>query len=174
MEIERIRGGRGNLDEVRATTRFLLDNNTDLAVLLRHFDGIGVSTDELPASLKRRSDEEVLAYAWQRDRVLLTHDDDFLDVRRHPWETNPGVVVMPGGSGDVARYLRTIGNMLALIIKPYRRLWISTYTHIQASGSIVVKGVNATTKVEIAPWTLRFDEDARPYQWVDEEVELLQ
>src|ERR1039458_4011072 len=102
MEIERIRGGRGNLDEVRATTRFLLDNNTDLAVLLRHFDGIGVSTDELPGSLKRRGDEEGLAYAWQRDRVLLTHDDDFLDVRRHPWETNPGVVVMPGGSGDVA------------------------------------------------------------------------
>lgn len=168
LEVETIRGGRSDLDEVRAITRFLLDNNTDLAVLLRYFDGIGISSDELPERLKRRGDDEVLAYAWEQDRVLLTHDEDFLSEQLHPWETNPGIVVMPGGSGDVNRYLPIIGSMLNLM-KPYRTLWLYTYTHIQKSGNIVIRGVNATTKVEFPSWTLRFDESGRPLQWFDEE-----
>src|SRR5262249_3236699 len=47
-----------------------------------------------------RSDEEVLAYAWREDRIVLTHDTDFLDQRRFPSHRHPGVIVLPGAEGD--------------------------------------------------------------------------
>lgn len=154
------------LKEVEGTTKFLLDNNVDLEVLLRYLDGQGLSADELPLRLINRPDDEVLAEARRQDRVLLTHDADFLNEALHPPETNPGVVVMPGGRGDVAKYLPNIGAILKLM-KPYRALWRQTYIHIQESGMIVVKGVNSTTGEPISPWYLRF-ENGVPHQWVDD------
>jgi len=35
--------------------------------------------------LKGRADEDVFAYAWRDNRILVTHDEDFLDDRRFRW-----------------------------------------------------------------------------------------
>jgi predicted nuclease of predicted toxin-antitoxin system len=48
--------------------------------------------------LSGRSGEEVLAFAWEEQRILLTHDFDFLDDSRFPFQRNPGLVVLPGGT----------------------------------------------------------------------------
>src|SRR5262245_16251253 len=47
--------------------------------------------------LRGRDDSEVYEAARREDRVLLTHDGDFLDDRRFPpHRKHPGVVVLPG------------------------------------------------------------------------------
>lgn len=47
-----------------------------------------------------RSDEDVFAAAWKDNRVVVTHDSDFLDDRRFPPNRNPGVIVVqPGADG---------------------------------------------------------------------------
>jgi hypothetical protein len=155
------------LSEVQGTTKFLLDNNIDVEVMLRFLDGLGISANELPLKLLNKPDDMVLAEAWTQDRVLITHDPDFLNETWHPPEVNPGVVVIPGGSGDVERHLPVIGTMLSMM-KPYRSLWLQSYVHILEDGLIVIKGVNATTKERIEPWRLRFDEEGTPRQWADE------
>jgi predicted nuclease of predicted toxin-antitoxin system len=158
------RYSRRLMAEVKGNARFLLDNNVD-ADILAYLDGIGIGAHMLPYALVDRPDDEVLAEAWRQDRVLLTHDTDFLDTTLHPPESCPGVVVMPGGSGNAERYYPTIGAMLKLI-KPYRALWRQTYVHIQDSRMIVIKGVNATHGIEIEPWALRFDDRGNPFQWL--------
>jgi predicted nuclease of predicted toxin-antitoxin system len=51
-------------------------------------------------NLEGRSDEDVLAFAWKDNRILITHDPDFLDNRQFPPNRNPGIVLIrPGSSG---------------------------------------------------------------------------
>src|ERR1035438_2111606 len=116
-----------SLKVVEGVTRFLLDKNVDADVMLRFLDGRGLSAQPLPSWLYNRPDDQVLGEAWKQDRVLLTHDVGFLDMKLYPPEANPGVLVMPGGSGNIERHLRTIGLMLDLM-KPYRLLWLHTFT----------------------------------------------
>lgn len=94
-------------DEVRAATqlfakrtRILIDENIpkEVADFLRG-RGHNVTTVE-EAGLAGHPDENVLGLAQKEDRLVLTHDDDFLDDRKFPPHRNPGVVVLPGGNGD--------------------------------------------------------------------------
>ena len=83
----------------RKKARFLVDESLGDGVA-RVLRDLGWNTVFGPnVGLARHSDEDVFAYAWRKHRVLLTHDRDFLDDRRFPSHRNPGVVVLPGGSG---------------------------------------------------------------------------
>ena len=62
-----------------------------------------------------RSDEDVAAFAFKDDRVLLTHDPDFLDTRRFPHHRHRCVVVLPGAHGNDRALLRALGNMLSVV-----------------------------------------------------------
>lgn len=95
LGVEQDRYQRRAMAEVKGTTKFLLDNNVD-SNLLSFLDGVGIAAHLLPLAVVDRPDDEVLAEAWRQDRILLTHDTDFLDTTLHPPETCPGVVVMPG------------------------------------------------------------------------------
>ena len=55
------------------------------------YNAIGVAQ----LGLTGHSDEDVFAAAWRERRILLTQDHDFLDDRRFPPHSNPGVVVLP-------------------------------------------------------------------------------
>ena len=55
--------------------------------------------DVFEEGLVGRPDEDVMAFAWRTQRILLTHDRDFLDDHRFPEHRNPGVIVLPGGDG---------------------------------------------------------------------------
>jgi len=98
--------------------RFLVDESVGMDAVrlirdrgwdVRYVDNVGVSG---------RSGEEVLAFAWEEQRILLTHDFAFLDDRRFPFQHNPGLVVLPAvGLADA------INGVLALIgpcAKAYR------------------------------------------------------
>lgn len=94
--------------------RFLVDESLGLGTteVLRHL-GWNVK-DVSEVGLSGHPDENVFAYAYREDRILLTHDTDFLDDTRFPPHRNGGVVVLPGGSGDEVALLRGLRLCLAL------------------------------------------------------------
>lgn len=86
--------------EFRGKARFLVDESAgkNVAEFLR--DG-GYNTKYVgEEGLEGHPDEDVYAFAWKENRIVVTHDPDFLDDRRFPPNRNPGIVlVRPGSSG---------------------------------------------------------------------------
>lgn len=86
--------------EYRRKARFLVDESAgrEVALLL---EGLGYNTKyAAELGLLGRSDEEVFAVAWREQRIIVTHDYDFLDDRRFPPHRNPGIIVVgPGSDG---------------------------------------------------------------------------
>lgn len=82
-------------------------------------------------------DGDVLAYAQRTDRILLTHDADFLNDRLFPPHRNPGVVVLPGGSGEQEPLLRALGIMLT-VVAPLREIYRASKVAISADGTIAI------------------------------------
>ncbi len=84
----------------RGKARFLVDESIGVAVadFLREN---GFNTKYVgDIGLLGHSDEDVFAAAWKEDRIVVTHDPDFLDDRRFPPHRNPGVIlVRPGADG---------------------------------------------------------------------------
>ena len=91
-----------------------------------------------------RGEEEVLAYAWREDRMLWTHDRDFLDDTRFPEHRNPGIVILPGGSGDQQAMGVGIGTALRVFgFAP--TIWKKSMTTITADGEIAIRNRDIAT-----------------------------
>ena len=73
-----------------SNARFLVDESVGInaARLIRDRGWNVCYVDDV--GLSGRSDEEVLAFAWEEQRILLTHDFEFLDDNRFPFQRNPG------------------------------------------------------------------------------------
>jgi len=84
----------------RKIARFLVDENAGigLASLIRELGLNAKYVDDV--RLRGRADKDIFAFAHKENRVILTHDDDFMDNRQFPIHLSPGVVKIPGGSGD--------------------------------------------------------------------------
>ena len=95
--------------------RFLVDEHVSdlLAGALRDRGWNERTVEE--RGLRGRPDEQVLAAAFKEDRVLLTQDADFLDEGRFPPHRNPGIVVLPGGSGDVDALVEALATLLPVV-----------------------------------------------------------
>ena len=120
-------------------TKFLVDENVpeEIAEHLREIWNVNV---ELAAEvgLKGKDDHAVFAYAWREKRVLLTHDDDFLNDADFPAHRNPGVVILPGGSGEVERLEQAL-YIVADLIGRDADAWQSTKVVIGANGEVLAK-----------------------------------
>lgn len=68
------------------------------------------------------SDESIYQYAYQNNRIILTHDEDFLNNQNFPFYCNPGVIVFPGGNGDKSVLVRAISDML-VVIAPFGEVY---------------------------------------------------
>src|SRR5215469_3132633 len=79
--------------------RFLVDESLGegVARVLREDGWNAIFVSDV--GLVSHSDEDVFAHAWKEDRIVLTHDHDFLDDRCFPPHRNAGVIVLPGASG---------------------------------------------------------------------------
>jgi predicted nuclease of predicted toxin-antitoxin system len=130
-------------DEIRATqrlrkkARFLVDHNVhaETVPFLREDGWNAVTVDEV--GLASHSDEDVLAYAQRDDRILITHDRDFLDDRRFPPHRNPGLVVVPVGAGEQVTLVRAL-MVLKTLIAPYRELYRQAKIVINADASVSI------------------------------------
>jgi predicted nuclease of predicted toxin-antitoxin system len=87
------------------TIRFHLDENVNLviATALRRY-GVDVTTT-VEANLRTSSDEEQLAYVQRENRVIVTHDDDFLRLVNRTLD-HPGIAYCH-------KEARTIGEIIS-------------------------------------------------------------
>jgi len=109
--------------ELGGKAQFLVDENIHEIVteILRKKGWNAISVTEV--NLAGHSDEDVLAYAWREDQILLTQDHNFLDDRRFPEHRNPGIIILPSepvGSSKFARPLLQALNIIGSFRKLYR------------------------------------------------------
>ena len=92
--------------------KFLVDENLGPGVAIA-LDYLGHNVKFGPnVGLGGKSDQDVFAFAWREKRVLLTHDDDFLNDQQFPFNRNPGVIVLPGKQGEFEPLSNAIQSML--------------------------------------------------------------
>jgi hypothetical protein len=126
--------------------RLLVDESLGVAVteLLRSLGWNVFDVSE--AGLVGHPDENVFAYALKHDRILLTHDADFLDDRKFPFDNNrnPGVIVLPGGSGGDSILIRALNLALGNICSA-RELFRGAKIAISPEGVITIRQRNLET-----------------------------
>jgi predicted nuclease of predicted toxin-antitoxin system len=121
--------------------RFLIDESVGMeAARLIRDRGWNVRYVE-DVGLLGRSGEEVLAFAWKEQRILLTHDFDFLDDSRFPFHGNPGLVVLPGATGSRLGLADAINGVLALI-GPYFKAYRGYKIRITEDGVWTIRSFN--------------------------------
>jgi predicted nuclease of predicted toxin-antitoxin system len=96
-------------NECKGRARFLIDESLGMRVTTALRDKGWNVKDVSEVGLNGHSDEDIFAYAKREDRILLTHDSDFLDDKRYPMGRNPGVIVLPGADGSVSALSRALG-----------------------------------------------------------------
>jgi predicted nuclease of predicted toxin-antitoxin system len=96
--------------------------------------------------LAGKDDEAVAAYAWREKRMIWTHDRDFLDDARVPEHRNPGVVVLPGGDGNLDAMVHGLHVALTVFARG-GRLWSKTKASIAANGEMTIRSRDEVGKV---------------------------
>jgi predicted nuclease of predicted toxin-antitoxin system len=121
--------------------RFLVDESVGIeAVKLIRDRGWNVCCVD-DVGLLGRSGEEVLAFAWKEQRILLSRDFDFLDDSRFPFHPNPGLVVLPGATGSILELADAISSVLALI-GPYFKAYRGYKIRIAEDGVWTIRCFN--------------------------------
>jgi predicted nuclease of predicted toxin-antitoxin system len=139
--------------------RFLLDEDIDpsLAPTLRNL-GWNVRT-VAEADLRGHPDESVLAYAKREDRVLLTHDDGYLDDRCHPPHRNPGVIVIP--QEEIAA-IAALSSVLP-IVGYFREIFRGDKIQVDADGTIKIKSTDEAGRRKTTRY--RYSRGEHALQW---------
>lgn len=121
--------------------RFLIDESVGMEVarLIRDRGWNVCYVDDV--GLLGRSDEEVLAFAWKEQRILLTYDFDFLDDSRFPFNRNPGLVVLPRATDSRFGLADAINGVLALI-GPYFKAYRGYKIRISEEGVWTIRSFN--------------------------------
>jgi hypothetical protein len=116
-------------------TRFLLDANMEPwafhVMRYKHLDVRGCDSD-----LRSSDDQAVFAAAWRLRRLLVTHDNDFLDDQQFPFSRCSGLLVLP----TYGRVSMQFANLLAgacELVSRGARLWF--HTKIVAKRDFTVK-----------------------------------
>lgn len=153
----------------RKKARFLVDESlgVETAKFLREL-GWNVK-DVSEVGLSGRSDEDVLAYAFREKRILLTHDTDFLDDRRFPPHRNPGVVVLPGGSGSEEPLIRALFDLLT-IVGPFAEGYRGAKMQISTDRVFSIRHRHADGTIKTDRYMVRGRGPA--LEWVDDPREL--
>ena len=155
-----------DFNRFKKKTLFLVDESLGEAVaLVLREDGWNAEF-ALDVGLGGHSDEDLLAYAWKEDRVLLTHDHDFLDDRRFPPHRNPGIVILPGSSGTGEGLVFAL-RRVASIIGPNRKAFPRFKIEITQDGIWNVKSMVRVSD-DVRNWRLRFGRNEEIYEWEDE------
>ncbi len=125
----------------KGKARFLVDESVGIATAglirdrgwnVRYVDDVG---------LLGRSEKEILTFAWREQRILLTHNLEFLDDSRFPFRHNPGLVVLPGATGSALGLADAINGVLALI-GPYFKAYRGYKIRITEDGIWTIRSFN--------------------------------
>src|SRR6185436_2129670 len=121
----------------RKKARFLVDESVDPDVAKLLTDSGWNAKHATEVGLGGHSDEDLLSFAQQDDRILLTHDSDFLNDRTFPHHRNPGVIVLCGMQGNRRAIVHNMDWVLGTV-GVTRELWRATRISITAQGSWIV------------------------------------
>lgn len=150
----------------RKKTRFLIDESLGrgVAEFLRDKGYNAVFANDV--DLAGHSDEDIFAYAWREQRMLWTHDKDFLDDTRFPEHRNPGIVVLPGGDGNDNVMGIGVGTAL-LVFGAAPSIWEKTKSAVSPTGEMTIRRRDIDTGKII---TTRYRMTFRGYaeMWDDE------
>jgi predicted nuclease of predicted toxin-antitoxin system len=152
--------------EHRKKTRLLVDESlgAEVANVLR---SAGWNTRYVAdVGLQGHSDEDVLAFAQRDDRILLSHDTDFLDDRRFPPHRNPGVIILPGGSGDEAGLGRALGRALS-VVGHLREVYRGAKVGVSSDGTITIRNRDFNSGA-MQNTRYRFARDGSLEEWYDD------
>jgi hypothetical protein len=112
--------------------------------------------------------ENLFAFAQKQDRILLTHNVDFLDDRKFPPDPNrnPGVIVLPGASGGDSILIRAIGEALSLV-GYFREVYRGSKIIVSEDGTLTVSSRNRETgRIERTKY--RFTKNGwQRFGWID-------
>jgi hypothetical protein len=70
--------------------------------------------------------------------MLWTYDRDFLDDSKFPEHRNPGIVVLPGGSGDDQAMGIGVGTALA-VFGAAPSIWEKTKSVVSPTGEMTIR-----------------------------------
>src|SRR3989442_6007562 len=153
--------------KTKKKARFLDDQTVDVAVTQLLRDSGWNANHASEAGLLGQPDENILAHAQREDRILLTHDPDFLNDRAFPPHRNPGVIVLPGAQGNQRAILAALRDILP-VVGAFREIWRATKIVVAQDGTWTVttfdNDVGRFTKTRY-----RFPKNRRPEYWVDED-----
>jgi hypothetical protein len=148
-------------------SRFIIDNDVDVWVR-DQLQGKGLSAVSLPENLRDAADHVVLAEAKRMDRVLITHDQRFVDPRNISPDENPGIVIIPrDGQGRLDWGL--ISAVLAHIYLS-RHGVDQTVVYVYSSGRITIWNPNEYTG-KMEPVFCRLNRERDVEVWVDDDEE---
>jgi predicted nuclease of predicted toxin-antitoxin system len=88
--------------------------------------------------LTGKSDEDIAAYAWRENRMIWTHDRDFIDDKVLPEHRNPGIVVLPGGDGEQNAMLGGLRTALTIFGRG-AQIWKKSKTVVTADGELTMR-----------------------------------
>jgi predicted nuclease of predicted toxin-antitoxin system len=148
-------------------TKFVVDENLGLGTAQALRDAWGANVEFGPeVGLEGKDDTAVFAYAWRKKRVLLTHDRGFLDDSRFPESRNPGVVILPGGSGEMEPFWDGLQKAMLLVGRDPAE-WRGKKITIGANGEVAIKGrIARSGAVEIRRYM--FTQSGPALVWEDE------
>jgi predicted nuclease of predicted toxin-antitoxin system len=126
--------------------RFLIDESVGMeaARLIRDGGWNVCYVDDV--GLSQRSGEEVFAFAWKEQRILLTYDFDFLDDSRFPFNRNPGLVVLPRTT-DSRRGLPDAINGVLALIGPYFKAYRGYKIRITEDGVWTIRHFDTEKRI---------------------------
>jgi predicted nuclease of predicted toxin-antitoxin system len=104
--------------------------------------------------LTGKSDEEVAAYAWRENRIIWTHDRDFLDDKVLPEHRNPGVVVLPGGDGDLDAMVGGLRTAFTVFGQFGAQVWKKSKTVVTAEGELTMRNRDPSGRITSARYRL--------------------
>lgn len=107
--------------------RFLLDENLGRSGLqvFRVSSHDAIAAADL--GLSGRPDDAIMAACRSEDRILVTLDQDFLDLRIYPLDSHPGIIVLRLGEqnpSSIQQTLQSIVHALSDGLLVTGRLWV--------------------------------------------------
>ena len=106
--------------------RFKLDENLPIAVkaalVIQGHDALTA----LDQSLGGEEDRKIAAICAEEDRILVTLDLDFSDIREYPPGSNPGIWILRPVTQSIDKCVALVRDALACVEteSPERALWI--------------------------------------------------
>ena len=153
--------------ENKGRPKFLVDESLGAEVTRLLRKSGWNATDVFELGINGQPDENVFAKAKSQDRILLTHDRDFLNNHRFPPRLNPGIVVLPGGDGDRRALVNALDELL-VIIGETRELWRATKIEISSQSEWTVLTFNRDDG-RVHKSRFRFAKDRGGEYWSDDD-----